>query len=304
MGFTTIDTSKMSLSDWLEARRPYIGGSDAPAVAGLSQWRSPFAVALDKLGMVPPVEDNESMFWGRTLEKPIAQHACHILTDIDGELEGQSLEYSPRAMYVSERYSWAAVNLDGQFIGAGIECKNYGRDRASAFADDGIPADLTVQCLHAMAVRDDFACMYAAVLCGGNRFFLRRIDRDEKAIADLMSIEQEFYEKVMVGKEIPAPTGMDNDRDLLTSLYPEPSEDTLTLGDDEAALAREYREAAAIEKEAVARKKAAHNQLFAIVGSAKRATAGPYKLTRIHSEVAECVRPAYSSDYLKITGGE
>ena len=54
-----IDTKNMSHEEWLEQRRQGIGGSDAGAVIGVNKWRSPYTVYCDKLGKLPPIEDNE-----------------------------------------------------------------------------------------------------------------------------------------------------------------------------------------------------------------------------------------------------
>lgn len=46
-------TDNMTEDQWLEARRAGIGGSDAAAIAGLSKWKTPMSVYLDKLGQAP-----------------------------------------------------------------------------------------------------------------------------------------------------------------------------------------------------------------------------------------------------------
>src|SRR6266550_2596225 len=59
--------------EWLAARRTGIGGSDAPAVLGLSPWRTPFEVWAEKTGdlTVDEREPNEAMNWGTILERAI-----------------------------------------------------------------------------------------------------------------------------------------------------------------------------------------------------------------------------------------
>jgi len=60
---------------WLSERWKSIGGSDAAAVVGLSQWATPFTVWCDKTGRVPDREDNEAMRQGRDLEEYVALEA-------------------------------------------------------------------------------------------------------------------------------------------------------------------------------------------------------------------------------------
>ena len=59
-----LSTIGMSRDDWLEHRKKSIGGSDASAVAGLNPWTSPYSVWADKLGLLPPKEENEAMRLG------------------------------------------------------------------------------------------------------------------------------------------------------------------------------------------------------------------------------------------------
>ncbi|MFR4400922.1 MAG: YqaJ viral recombinase family protein, partial [Peptococcus niger] len=63
-----IKTLDMSQEEWLEQRKKGIGGSDAGAICGLNPWKSAVEVYLDKLGELPPVEDNERMRMGVTLK--------------------------------------------------------------------------------------------------------------------------------------------------------------------------------------------------------------------------------------------
>jgi putative phage-type endonuclease len=57
--------------EWLEQRRHGIGGSDAAAALGLSPWKTPLSLYLEKTGDARPFRDNESMLWGRVLEPAI-----------------------------------------------------------------------------------------------------------------------------------------------------------------------------------------------------------------------------------------
>ena len=58
--------------EWLRLRSQGIGGSDAAAVAGASDWASPMSVYLEKIGVAPAIEINEAMYWGTQLENAVA----------------------------------------------------------------------------------------------------------------------------------------------------------------------------------------------------------------------------------------
>jgi hypothetical protein len=66
-------TRDMTREQWFEERRKGIGGSDAAAVAGLSRYRTPIQVYMEKLGLIDPPEENEAMYWGKKLEDLVAE---------------------------------------------------------------------------------------------------------------------------------------------------------------------------------------------------------------------------------------
>jgi putative phage-type endonuclease len=61
----------------LAVRRTGITGTDMPAILGLSSFRSPLDVFLDKLGKAPPVEPNEDMERGTFLEDGARRWYAH-----------------------------------------------------------------------------------------------------------------------------------------------------------------------------------------------------------------------------------
>ena len=58
---------------WLQFRRRGIGGSDIAAICGISKWRTPTHVYLEKLGEAPEQVKNEAAEWGTRLEPLIAE---------------------------------------------------------------------------------------------------------------------------------------------------------------------------------------------------------------------------------------
>ena len=56
----------------LQERQSFIGGSDAPAVCGVSPWRTAYQVYLEKIGQGEPVKETEAMYWGSIHEDNIA----------------------------------------------------------------------------------------------------------------------------------------------------------------------------------------------------------------------------------------
>jgi putative phage-type endonuclease len=65
-------------AEWLEARTKGIGGSEAPAVLGLSKWKTPYQVWQDKRGLSGEREMTGPLEWGTLLEPVIRQKYADV----------------------------------------------------------------------------------------------------------------------------------------------------------------------------------------------------------------------------------
>ena len=67
--------ANLERKDWLDVRKTGIGGSDVAAVLGISPWKSPLDVFLDKTGKSAPEPENDAMYWGTRLETLVANNS-------------------------------------------------------------------------------------------------------------------------------------------------------------------------------------------------------------------------------------
>ena len=63
-----ISTENLPYEDWLEYRKQGIGGSDAAVACGISRYKSPVELWLEKTGQLPNQEAGEAAYWGTQLE--------------------------------------------------------------------------------------------------------------------------------------------------------------------------------------------------------------------------------------------
>ena len=180
-----LSTKGMSREDWLEARRKTIGGSEAAAIVGLSPYTSPYEVWADKLGKIPPKEDNEAMRQGRDLEEYVAKRFC--------EETGKKVRRENAILY-NEDIPFAHANVDRLIVGeeAGLECKTTSVLNLRKYANGEYPANYYVQCQHYMMVTG-YSKWYLAVLILGKDFKVFEIARNDEDIAALRGKETEFY---------------------------------------------------------------------------------------------------------------
>lgn len=201
----------------LKERKEYIGGSDAPAVCGLSPFKTPLEVYLEKRGEIEPADlsQNKAVHFGKLLEDIVAQEYARVTGRKVVEVKETS--YHPK-------YPWMAANIDRDIIGVPgeLEIKTgnaFNKEGWGEEKTDQVPNHYNVQCQHYMAVRG--ASWYdLAVLLGGNDFRTYRIPRDDELIEMIINKEGKFWERVKAGTPPPMDYGNSKVAGLLKRMYP------------------------------------------------------------------------------------
>ena len=111
-------------------------------------------------------------------------------------------------MYYDEQHPFMLADVDRMIVGenAGLECKTASPYVADQWADGKIPLSYQIQCHHYMSVCQTDA-WYIAVLIYGKEFKFHKINRDEKLLAHLIQIEQNFWENHVQLRQLPEPDG-------------------------------------------------------------------------------------------------
>ncbi len=177
--------------EWLEQRRKGLGGSDIAAMLGLSKWKSPYQLYLDKRGELPETDDNEAMYWGRELE-PVIRNRY--------ELETGLKVISNEGIIVDPIYPFMLANLDGRID------ENQILEIKTARTGDGwgeigsadIPIAYSLQCQWYLG-RTGAAVCDVAVLIGGSDFRLYQIEADFALQRMLEEAAIEFWARVEGG---------------------------------------------------------------------------------------------------------
>src|SRR5947209_6843419 len=81
---------------WLAERRRGLGGSDAAPACGMSPWKTPFELYLDKTGQLPPEKMTEAMKLGVHFEAALA--------DLYSAETGRSLFKPPMLWHHSHKW--------------------------------------------------------------------------------------------------------------------------------------------------------------------------------------------------------
>ena len=216
-----VSTSNMNRKEWLEWRRKGIGGSDAAAIAGLSPWKSPIAVWLEKTGQAEPEEPGEAAYWGTVLEDVVAREFS-LRTGLKTRRRNAILQHP--------KYEWMIANVDRFVVGEniGLECKTTSAYNAKEWEGDEIPAQYIVQVQHYMAVTGAKA-WWVAVLIGGQSFLYKKVERDDELIEQLIDIERDFWENHVVPSVPPELDGSPASTELVKRMYPRATLPTVDL---------------------------------------------------------------------------
>lgn len=266
---TKISTLNMSHDEWLEHRRRYIGGSDAPSIIGMNPWSSPYTVWADKLGKIPPKEDNEAMRQGRDLEFYVAQRFT--------EKTGKKVRRE-NAILLNSKYPFAHANVDRMVVGedAGLECKTTSALNVKNFKNGAYPDTYYVQCVHYMMVT---GCKkwYLAVLVLNKEFMVFEIERDEAEIEALARSEEEFW-KYVETKSPPPTDGKASISETISVLYPDSTDDSVNLMAFDTYL-KQYMALSAHIKELETQKDEMVNKVKAFMNEAGKGESDLYRVS-------------------------
>ena len=218
-----VDTTKIDKVTWLKYRKMGITGTDAACICGLNPYKSVIQVFVDKTTEAVEEFDNESMRQGRDLEQYVAERFC--------EMYGKKVRRI-NAICVSDEHPFMLADFDRVIVGerAGLECKTVSAYSADKWANGAIPLHYQLQCQHYLAV-SGYDCWYIAALILGKEFIVRKIERDEELIQNLITIEKRFWERNVLAGIMPEPDGSKQAGELLAKYYPSEKGKKVILSD-------------------------------------------------------------------------
>lgn len=206
-----VSTRNLSRDAWLEIRSRGIGSSDAAAAIGLSPYKSPLELWLEKTSRKPAADlsASEPVFWGSTLEP--------ILAKVYTERTGNKVR-RVNAVLQHPDHPFMLANLDRAIGGDGVlEIKTAGYHSAPQW-EEGVPEAYQCQVLHQLAVTGK-AWADVAVLIGGQDFRVYRIEREDDKAQALVERESAFWHHVE-SDSAPAVDGSESSARALGWLYP------------------------------------------------------------------------------------
>lgn len=256
-----VNTENLSNSEWLQYRKQGIGGSDVAAVCGVSKYKSPVGLWMEKTGQIESEQAGEAAYWG-TIMEPIIRKEFTLRTNVKVQIV--------KAILKHPTYNFMLANLDGVIndpvVGDCIfEAKTASIFKQDEWDNDRIPEEYMLQIQHYMAVTG-YTRTFIAVLLGGNQFKYKMIERDDELISMIIKLEADFWNHV-INNIPPEMDGSEASTELMNRLYPESKCKTqIVLPDEAFKLISQYEIGKEREKEASEMKDEAANKLKAMIG--------------------------------------
>ncbi|EFM1624641.1 YqaJ viral recombinase family protein [Escherichia coli] len=174
-------------------RTKYIGGSDVAGILGISPWRTPLEVYLDKVQpRVKPADPSKQKVFTR------GQRMEPYVIDLLSEETGMEIVHRGNR-YIHRDYDFIAAEIDAEAAsGENIEIKTVSPFKAKEWGEiqtDAIPVHYTAQAMHGLMVTNKQVCVFG-VLIGGDDFRIYRVERDEETIQAILEKEIAFWDRV------------------------------------------------------------------------------------------------------------
>ncbi|MEZ7525910.1 YqaJ viral recombinase family nuclease [Burkholderia vietnamiensis] len=197
-------------------RLGFIGGSDVAAILGVSPWKSPHELWLQKTGRAPREEvtpEQQKRFdRGHRLEPVVLQMLIDRLQDDGHEVE---------LLRTNERYQDAEhpfmaceidfeLMLDGEHING--DCKTVHPFAAKKWGEEGtdeVPIEYAAQFMHGLGITGRRRCI-VATLIGMDDLLIYFVDRDEETIAGIRGRVVEFWNECVLADVAPDPIDFDD----------------------------------------------------------------------------------------------
>lgn len=202
---------------WLEQRKKGIGGSDVAAIMGISPWKSPLEVWLEKTGRAdaPDLSDKEAVAMGTELEG--------VVLDMYRRRHPDYAAQRVNAILTSTIRPWAQASLDAIVrdpeLGWGVlEIKTGSRESEWA---EGVPLHYLTQVTHYLSVTGyPFADVAALIGDYGLHYHEYRVmcdDEDLRAVVE--SVDEFWADCVEKDRMPPYVTALPSEGKALHELY-------------------------------------------------------------------------------------
>jgi putative phage-type endonuclease len=260
-------TAHATREEWLAARMHGIGGSEAAAVLGVSEWRSRYQLYLEKRRELERADvQSEAARWGLLHERTIAAEYERITGRALYDLGDFTICRPVDRPFMFATHDRIIAPIDARGPGI-LSIKTADKSQSSKWlGDTPAPLDYQVQLQHELSVIG-YRWGSFAVLIGGNSFRWLDVDRNDDFISYLVAECYRFACDVELGRRSPVDAS-ELTANAIGRMYPRDDGQTIHLPDDAIDWHHDREAAIAAIKAAEDRKRLAENRLKDALGAA------------------------------------
>lgn len=177
-------------------RSTYLGSSDAAAVLGLSPWKTPLALYLEKIGMAP--DDSEDDLAKQRLFRRGKKLEPYVLEMLSEEFGYQITARNRRYRDGFHPFLAAEIDAETEINGetVNIEIKTVHPFAAAGkygeIDTDEIPIEYAAQAMHGLMVTGRQRTIFG-VLVGADNLLRYEVKRDDETIVGMRKKELDFW---------------------------------------------------------------------------------------------------------------
>lgn len=200
-----------SREEWLQARKSFIGGSDAATAIGMNPWKDNVTLWLEKTGQANPEDISEKPYvkYGTQAEE-------HLRELFQLDFPEYQVEYAEGNMWLNDKYPYAHASLDGWLTDQDgrkgileIKTTNILQSMQKEKWNQRIPDNYYIQLLHYLMVTEfEFAILkaqlkfdYSGDIVLHTRHYKIERSEVEADIEYLQNSEKTFWKQVQERKK-------------------------------------------------------------------------------------------------------
>jgi len=217
-------------------RRTGVGGSDSPALMGLSPWGGPMDVWLDKMGMREPSAPSLPMWLGTRLE-PLVAELFTARTGIKVRRRHGLIRSKDHPVLIGH------VDFTGLEVKTSRSANGWGPDGEVVDAPDGsaVPINYLVQVQHYLVVTG-WPTMHVAVLIGHDDFRTYEVRPIPAMQRDIIATAEAFWQEYVLTATPPPLDGSEASRRYVALAHPRDDGTTVPATPEQDRLLRSLTE--------------------------------------------------------------
>jgi putative phage-type endonuclease len=198
-------------------RRGFIGGSDVPAILGVSPWTTPYELWCEKTGRDSGVDDSRSKFLrrGKMLE-PLVIDMVRQELGVEVPLTNQR--------YTDEQHPWMRAEIDFEWFDEFGNLQNgdvktvhpFAASEWGAEGTDEFPAYYCAQFQWGLGIKPQRQSCLVAALIGADDLRFYRVERDDELIAEIRRRALIFWRDHVLADVPPEPVDFKDSQRILS----------------------------------------------------------------------------------------